>query len=320
MSSFRSLVFIIVGLTAATSLLLQRVLPPALGPLRLYLIFFKVLVVCLWLFFAWRAYRYKEEMRSRKEEEGTLWEGDLTRVKTNLKLKHFEAIRYHFDKDEQLVVVDRRHWYYLDATLYCFTFVFACLIGALWLSVVHPDVQFTIRTILHAWKLKHPIRAHFSIWWVPILPAIFFFYEGLQRWQTWKWQEIRALTNKYLYILSEQPTFMPWLKSDITVIEIRDMIPAETEAKRGQESLMRYGTARLRRKFGEDPHRAELVELDFVPDFQEFYALLRQVRQDALSKDATVEVAPQEYQPNLAEQYQKVSAAQPEQLSFEDTE
>jgi hypothetical protein len=235
-----------------------------MGRLALPLALLKVALVSFWLWAAWRVKKKREEAIRRKTEAGSLWVGPIEEKALGISVKDLEIIRYHLDKDEKIVRIARQHRFILWHAFADLTMVLVLIMAAALLLKFYPEVhwhpkdseQFNV-----SW-----MNVDFPIWWIPLLPVLYFFYEGLADWQDWKWK-IRIITNRRLILLREQSTYMPWTGKAFRHIPVHQLLQTASDGD-GLKGTIGWYTLELTVRADEHDDKPEKVILDYVGDDQ----------------------------------------------------
>lgn len=263
----------IVSFTALTSVALMSILPFGLGQYEWLFVLVKILAVAAWLYSAWRVKRRRDKVFREKLEDGTLWDGELYAEQLRIPLKDFEVVRYHFERDEKIIRVTRKHWFALWKMFIHTAMVLILLLTAGFLLTYYPEVD---QTLFKGSEFFKETRVEFSIWWFPLLFVLFFFYEALAEWQKWKW-DLRVVTDRQIYLFREQPTYMPWIRKKFEPIAVHQIVRIKNESETAAAGMVGWGTLTLQLRADEADDKPEPVVLDYVPDDEDFERIVRQV-------------------------------------------
>jgi hypothetical protein len=263
----------IVAFTAITSYFYMAVLPFHLGRFALPLMLVKLSIVAFWLYSAWRVKRKRERGFARREADGTLWNGPIEAENLNISPRDLEVIRYRFDRNEKVIRIDRQHKFLLWHAVADFAVMGVLILAALVLLKYYPAFHHSVppSKILHEGRGE----ASFPVWWIPLLPVLYFFYEGLADWQDWKWT-IRAITDKHFYIFREQSTYMAWTNKNFRSIPVHQIISIRSSAD-NVGGMVGWGTLELEVRADEHGDKREDITVDYVADEDEFERQLRNV-------------------------------------------
>ena len=260
--SFGSMATAIIAFTAVTSYTTMAIIPIGLGPLALPLALLKVALVSFWLWAAWRVKKKRDEAIRRKTEEGRLWIGPIEEKALGIPVRDLDVIRYHLDKDEKIIRVARQHRFILWHAFADLTMVFVLIVGALLLLKYGVAIQWHPKDT-QMWDLNW-INLDLPLWWIPLLPVLFFFYEALAHWQDWKWK-IRIITNRRLILLREQSTYMPWTGKAFRHIPVHQLLQTASDGD-GLKGTIGWYTLELTVRADEHDDKPEKVILDYVGD------------------------------------------------------
>jgi hypothetical protein len=281
---------LIVAFTAATSFTFMEVVPFNLGKYGLYLVMMKVSLAAVWLWAAWRIKSRRERAFQLKQADGTLWSGEIRERALGIPLKDFEVIRYHYDADEEIEAVFRKHKFTLwEATLWGNIVMWALLVTG-WMAHSMPALQwypsdwhilwrFTIDhqrfTLLRTVVRFSVLSFRFVWWWMPLLVAVPAFYVTLKKWQVRKW-DIRSITNRHIYLILEQPTYLPWVAPKFRPIPVSQVVGMSSEAG-SFGGVIGWTNITLWVRADERDDEPERVLIDKVANGDEIVGILRRV-------------------------------------------
>jgi hypothetical protein len=282
---------LIVAFTATTSFTFMAVVPFRIGGLAVFFALLKASLAAGWLWAAWRVKKERERAFLQKQVDGTLWSEDIAERALQIPLEDFEVIRYHFEAGEKIEAVFRRHKFMLwEAILWlnimAWSLMFAAYLGA-YLSALEwrPDdwhIWWHFKLLgndVTLYKDTIPfsdLGFRFVWWWLPLLIALPAFYVMLKKWQKQKWR-IRSITNRNIYLILEQPTYMPWIAPEFEVIPVEQVVGMSVGEAGAIGGMVGWTNISLKKQADKAEEAPELIEIDHVDNGQEVVNVLRRV-------------------------------------------
>jgi hypothetical protein len=282
---------LIVAFTATTSFTFMAVVPFRIGGLAVFFALLKASLVAGWLLAAWRVKKDRERAFLQKQADGTLWSEDIAQRALRISLKTFEVIRYHFEAGEKIEAVFRRHKFTLwEAILWLNIMVgsllFAAYLGAYlpalewrpddWHIWVHFKVNGDDVSIFKDTVYFSNLGFRFVWWWLPLLITLPAFYVMLKKWQKQKWR-IRSITNRNIYLILEQPTYMPWIAPEFDVVPVEQVVGMSVGEAGAIGGMVGWTNITLKKQADKAEESPELIEIDHVDNGQEIVDVLRRV-------------------------------------------
>lgn len=241
--------------------------------LVLAIVTFILTIALIWFIASWLVRRRRNREIKRKIRDGNLWRGPIKAEDLGISKEDLEVISYHFDADEKVIRIFRRHpfvlwkvqaWRWTAAILFLCTILLAILYPAI--PVPGPEAEMP--------GSRSPADS-IAIWWYPatlILPAL---YAAVNEKEKWRWT-IRAITTKAVYLLREQSALLPWAGDSFRPLAVHQIIAIERMSEK-IGSIVDWGTLDLTVRADEHDDKPEHVIVDYVPDIRVCARQLRDV-------------------------------------------